>query len=114
LQVALANEGERKHFAMKRQIVQLLAMALLVISVASCSSSRNTGRYTDSRSSKSQRMPGILYPDARSSSNKGLPPGQAKKITGAKSAKAYAPGQQKKYSNGNGNGKGHGKKGKKH
>jgi len=27
---------------------------------------------------------------------KGLPPGQAKKITGAKSAKAYAPGQRKK------------------
>lgn len=26
----------------------------------------------------------------------GLPPGQAKKITGSKSAKPYAPGQQKK------------------
>ncbi|THU41061.1 hypothetical protein FAM09_02800 [Niastella caeni] len=26
-----------------------------------------------------------------------LPPGQAKKITGSKSAKAYAPGQQKKH-----------------
>lgn len=25
-----------------------------------------------------------------------LPPGQAKKITGSKSAKAYAPGQRKK------------------
>lgn len=25
-----------------------------------------------------------------------IPPGQAKKITGSKSAKAYAPGQQKK------------------
>ena len=25
-----------------------------------------------------------------------LPPGQAKKVTGSKSAKAYAPGQQKK------------------
>jgi hypothetical protein len=29
-------------------------------------------------------------------SSKPLPPGQAKKITGSKSAKAYAPGQQKK------------------
>lgn len=28
--------------------------------------------------------------------SKPLPPGQAKKITGAQSAKAYAPGQQKK------------------
>ena len=27
---------------------------------------------------------------------KKLPPGQAKKITGSRSAKAYAPGQQKK------------------
>jgi PBP1b-binding outer membrane lipoprotein LpoB len=27
----------------------------------------------------------------------GLPPGQAKKVTGSKSAKAYAPGQQKKH-----------------
>ena len=28
--------------------------------------------------------------------HKPLPPGQAKKITGSKSAKPYAPGQQKK------------------
>ncbi len=28
--------------------------------------------------------------------NKPLPPGQAKKLTGSKSAKPYAPGQQKK------------------
>jgi hypothetical protein len=27
---------------------------------------------------------------------KPLPPGQVKKVTGSKSAKAYAPGQQKK------------------
>lgn len=26
-----------------------------------------------------------------------VPPGQAKKITGSKSAKPFAPGQQKKY-----------------
>jgi hypothetical protein len=26
-----------------------------------------------------------------------IPPGQAKKMTGAKSARAYAPGQQKKH-----------------
>ena len=30
-----------------------------------------------------------------------LPPGQAKKITGEKSAKAYAPGQQKNKGKGN-------------
>ena len=27
----------------------------------------------------------------------GLPPGQAKKVTGSKSAKPYAPGQKKKH-----------------
>lgn len=31
----------------------------------------------------------------RIAGNGNLPPGQAKKITGEKSAKAYAPGQQK-------------------
>jgi len=31
-----------------------------------------------------------------SNSNKKIPPGQAKKMSGSKSAKAYAPGQQKK------------------
>ena len=30
-------------------------------------------------------------------SNKNVPPGQAKKSTGSKSAKPYAPGQQKKH-----------------
>lgn len=30
-------------------------------------------------------------------STNGLPPGQAKKITGSKSAKPYAPGQQKNH-----------------
>jgi hypothetical protein len=28
---------------------------------------------------------------------KGIPPGHAKKMTGSKSAKAYAPGQRKKH-----------------
>ena len=32
----------------------------------------------------------------QSHSSKKMPPGQAKKISGSKSAKAYAPGQQKK------------------
>lgn len=39
--------------------------------------------------------------------NHGLPPGQVKKVTGAKSAKPYAPGQVKKrgYHKHNGKGK---------
>lgn len=32
----------------------------------------------------------------KSSSGKSLPPGQAKKLTGSKSAAPYAPGQRKK------------------
>jgi len=39
--------------------------------------------------------------------NKGMPPGKAKKIYGTKSAKPFAPGQQKKKDN-----RGKGKKGK--
>jgi hypothetical protein len=35
-----------------------------------------------------------------------IPPGQAKKIYGTKSARPFAPGQQKKWNHGNGNGKG--------
>lgn len=47
-----------------------------------------------------------------------MPPGQAKKLYGAKSAKAFAPGQRKKHGyydnegNGNGNGKGKHKHGR--
>jgi hypothetical protein len=35
-------------------------------------------------------------PQLKSNGNHGLPPGQVKKVTGAKSAKQYAPGQLKK------------------
>ena len=38
----------------------------------------------------------VAKPKTASSSNKPLPPGQAKKVTGSQSAKSYAPGQQKK------------------
>ncbi|WBV59320.1 hypothetical protein PFY12_09635 [Chryseobacterium camelliae] len=31
----------------------------------------------------------------KSNGNRGLPPGQVKKVTGSKSAKPYAPGQNK-------------------
>jgi hypothetical protein len=101
-------------------------LALLVASVA-CSSSRKTGSVTSrfpggvkrEGSDRSSRYPDgfpIPLPGSSTSSTKGMPPGQAKKVYGDKSAKAYAPGQQKKKHNGQGNGKhkGKGKKGKKH
>ena len=37
----------------------------------------------------------VTHVHSNNNSNK-IPPGQAKKISGSKSAKAYAPGQQKK------------------
>ncbi|WP_245977436.1 hypothetical protein [Albibacterium indicum] len=43
--------------------------------------------------------------------NNGIPPGQAKKIFGTKSAKPFAPGQRKKQGN---RGRGNGNKGKHH
>ncbi|SFO53914.1 hypothetical protein SAMN05428949_5647 [Chitinophaga sp. YR627] len=42
-------------------------------------------------------MSSCTYKAAPQGNPHGLPPGQAKKITGSKSAKPYAPGQQKKY-----------------
>lgn len=51
---------------------EILAIAVLVVGFSGCSAHIHTA-----------------------SSGK-VPPGQAKKITGDKSAKAYAPGQQKK------------------
>ncbi len=110
---------------MRKQFVQMLALVIILISVASCSSSRNTSssRYpTGTRTSKSQRtsdsFPGIIFPGSRTSTE-GMPPGQAKKVNGDQSARAYAPGQQKKNKgvgkgNGNGNKGGKKKKGKKH
>lgn len=52
-----------------------LFLLCLVFSISGCSASVSTG--TSSKSSKT----------------KPLPPGQAKKVTGEKSAKKYAPGQ---------------------
>lgn len=46
--------------------------------------------------------------------NKGLPPGKAKKIYGTKSAKPFAPGQQKKKDNRGKGKKSKGNKGRSH
>ncbi|QHL86761.1 hypothetical protein GU926_04630 [Nibribacter ruber] len=113
---------------MTLKAITRLAFALtLALTTVACSSSRKTGSVTS-------RFPGGVkregsdrstrYPDgyplpipgtSTSRSTKGMPPGQAKKVYGDKSAKAYAPGQQKKKGHGKGNGKGKGKgKGKKH
>ncbi|WP_181305612.1 hypothetical protein [Rufibacter sp. XAAS-G3-1] len=102
---------------MKKQLVPFLVLVVFLVSAVGCSSSRDTGssRYPSGpKASKSQKtsFPGIYFPGDRSTSPRGLPPGQAKKVNGDQSARAYAPGQQKKNNHGNSNGKG--KKGKKH
>ncbi|MBJ2125837.1 hypothetical protein [Flavobacterium sp. IB48] len=60
-----------------RIAVVALVLLFLVLSVISCSTHTHT-----------QTTP--------APSGKKIPPGQAKKMNGDKSAKAYAPGQQKK------------------
>ncbi|MDP5201637.1 hypothetical protein [Flavobacterium sp. DG2-3] len=59
-----------------RIAVIVLVLLFLVLSVISCSTHTHT--HTPAPSGKK------------------IPPGQAKKMNGDKSAKAYAPGQQKK------------------
>ncbi|GAA3731376.1 hypothetical protein GCM10022422_11950 [Flavobacterium ginsengisoli] len=59
-----------------RIAVVALVLLFLVLSIISCST--HTQTYTPAPSGKK------------------IPPGQAKKMNGDKSAKAYAPGQQKK------------------
>jgi hypothetical protein len=65
-------------------------LVVVMLALTACRSSRNTGgKYPDGNTS------GRSYPDYDPNPNN-LPPGQAKKIYGDKSAKKYAPGQRKK------------------
>ncbi|TDP01294.1 hypothetical protein [Flavobacterium sp. 245] len=59
-----------------RIAVIVLVLLFLVLSVISCSTHVHT--------------------NGPAPTTKKVPPGQAKKMSGSKSAKAYAPGQQKK------------------
>jgi hypothetical protein len=61
-----------------RAAVIIMVILFVAISVLSCSTHVHSG-------------------PSNNSSNKKIPPGQAKKMSGSKSAKAYAPGQQKKH-----------------
>lgn len=65
---------------MKTYLLLLLTAALFLQVSTSCSRSRKV----------------VIVKPVKT---KPLPPGQAKKITGSQSAKAYAPGQQKKKNN---------------
>ena len=67
----------------KNQILILLLVSAFLIFVTGCVAIV-----------PQQRSRGVII---NANPNGKIPPGQMKKMTGAKSAKQYAPGQQKKY-----------------
>ena len=79
------------------KFLQAFSLLLIFIIVISCRSSRNTtGREYPTNPAPSTKTPTNTYPVVQSNGGN-LPPGQAKKIYGGQSAKAYAPGQRKKH-----------------
>ena len=87
------------------RFTQTVLLLGLLFSVTSCRTTRS-GPYSDSRrypqypNYPDNRYPGYPlkdYPVYHDSNPYNLPPGQAKKIYGDKSARPYAHGQRKKY-----------------
>ena len=78
------------------KVLQALSLLLIFVIAISCRSNRSTTGTQYPRSAPTQTPPKETTVYVESAK---LPPGQAKKIYGGKSAKAYAPGQQKKYAN---------------
>ena len=73
-----------------------VSLLLILIIAVSCRSSRNStgGQYPRNPSPQTETSTNTY---SVQTTNANLPPGQAKKIYGGQSAKAYAPGQRKKY-----------------
>jgi hypothetical protein len=72
---------------MQQQKLYKWLLGLLAVGfLASCARTSNPGRSPYPRDDN-----GVYYPD-----NRGLPPGQAKKVYGQRSAKVFAPGQQRR------------------
>src|SRR6187399_3472052 len=77
------------------KFLQILSLLLIFIIVISCRSSRySSGRQYPTNPSPQAETSTNTYSVQSNGGN--LPPGQAKKIYGDQSAKAYAPGQRKK------------------
>src|SRR5215203_5300226 len=78
------------------KIIQTVSLLLILVIAISCRSSRSStgGQYpgNPSRQTETSTNTYSVQPNGGN-----LPPGQAKKIYGSQSAKAYAPGQRKKY-----------------
>jgi len=78
------------------KFIQTLSLLLILVIAVSCRSNRSTtGRQYPRNSTPPTETATKTYPVVIDGGN--LPPGQAKKIYGGQSAKAYAPGQRKKY-----------------
>src|SRR5688572_15528717 len=79
------------------KFLQAASLVLILIIAISCRSNRSTsgGQYPRNTSPQSETSTNT-YPVVQSNGGN-LPPGQAKKIYGGQSAKAYAPGQRKKH-----------------
>ena len=79
------------------KVLKAVSLLLILVIAVSCRSNRSTtGRqYPRNPSTETPtKTSTTVYVDGGN-----LPPGQAKKIYGSKSAKAYAPGQRKKSAN---------------
>ena len=77
------------------KILQAISLLLILVIAVSCRNSRSTTGKQYPRSTtptETATKTETVYVNGGN-----LPPGQAKKVYGDKSAKAYAPGQQKKY-----------------
>jgi len=78
------------------KILQTASLFSILIFAVSCRSSRPVyeGRYPPREyPSYPPPSPPVYYPSPQN-----LPPGQAKKVYGSRSARPYAPGQRKRYS----------------
>lgn len=79
------------------KFLQALSLLLIFVIVVSCRSNRSTTGRQYPRNPAPNETPTKTAPVYVDAGN--LPPGQAKKMYGSQSARAYAPGQQKKYAN---------------
>ena len=78
------------------KVLKAVSLLLILVIAVSCRSNKSiTGRqYPRNSPTEIPTKTAPVYVDGGN-----LPPGQAKKIYGSQSAKAYAPGQRKKYAN---------------
>jgi hypothetical protein len=77
-------------------LLKAVSLLLILVIMVSCRSNRSTTGKQYPRNSPTE-TPTKTTPVYNEGGD--LPPGQAKKIYGGQSAKAYAPGQRKKYAN---------------